>query len=225
MTGLGLGLGLKPALCQEPSSSEEPRMCPEILALPPAPVRTVVESLPPTPPVRPCPSLVATPLSVIPEASESLSPRDVPIPSTRKRTFVACTDPPVTPHNTSSRIPLATLHNKNLAALISPTKATKKRRMDGGANPVYEYQPQAPAVAIDQEVARGAQDEFKVFSVALGEKFERNGWGKRVKKRKNNKRNKVAPAPSLLLPAFEPAARVDEACRPDCGDIYCGGCK
>ncbi|KAJ7453920.1 hypothetical protein B0H11DRAFT_2069671 [Mycena galericulata] len=128
--------------------------------------------------------------------------------------------------------------NINLAALISPVKAS--RHVDRGPNPVYHYHPEAPAVAIAKSIARPAQDDFKDFSAALGAKFELKGWPEtgpnelapRVKKKKNKKKKVVAngrvqpkasvslalhrtAAPRVLspttklLPAFEETIRAD----------------
>jgi len=64
---------------------------------------------------------------------------------------------------------------RHFSALISPTKVPR-RFVDRGPNPIYHYDPEAPAVAIAKSIVRPAQDDFKNFSAALGARFEQKGW-------------------------------------------------
>ncbi|KAJ6581282.1 hypothetical protein B0H19DRAFT_1114572 [Mycena capillaripes] len=107
---------------------------------------------------------------------------------------------------------------KHLTALISPVKVL--RQIDRGPDPVYQYHPEAPAVAVRKSIVRPAQDDFKNFSAALDVKFGQKGWAPTgpnelapapAKKSKKKKKKAITKGPSVppspipnLLSTFKP---------------------
>ncbi|KAJ7132040.1 hypothetical protein C8R44DRAFT_871037 [Mycena epipterygia] len=102
----------------------------------------------------------------------------------------------------------------SVAALISPSKAP--RHVDRGPNPVYHYDPKAPAVAIAKSIVHTAQDDFKGFSTALAARFEQKGWAEAgpnelapAKKNKKKKKKVAAmrtPAAPPMIPVYVAAS-------------------